>query len=65
MLKIKKNLVLLFIVIMVAGLVSIGFAAQKEFVAIATGGTGGTYYPVGGALAQMISDNLDNIIVTA
>jgi TRAP transporter TAXI family solute receptor len=65
MLKVKRNLVVLLAIIMVVGLTSIGFAAQKEFVAIATGGTGGTYYPVGGALAQMITDNLDGIIVTA
>lgn len=65
MLKVKRNLVILLAIIMVVGLTSIGFAAQKEFVAIATGGTGGTYYPVGGALAQLISDNIEGVVVTA
>ena len=27
-----------------------GVAQAKTFVSIATGGTGGTYYPIGGAL---------------
>jgi len=65
MLRIKKSLILVFAIIMILGMASLSFAAQKQFVAIATGGTGGTYYPVGGALAQMITDNLDNIVVTA
>lgn len=32
-------------------------AQQRVFVGIATGGTGGTYYPLGGMLAQLISNN--------
>jgi TRAP transporter TAXI family solute receptor len=40
-------------------------APEEQFVVIATGGTGGTYYPLGGALAQMISDNVEGLIVTA
>lgn len=31
-------------------------AASRIFFGIATGGTGGTYYPLGGMLAQLISD---------
>ncbi len=40
------------------------FAKQRTFYVLATGGTGGTYYPLGGALAQLLSNNTD-IIVTA
>ncbi|MFD1735567.1 TAXI family TRAP transporter solute-binding subunit [Bacillus salitolerans] len=29
----------------------------KQFVSIVTGGTGGTYYPLGGAMADIITDN--------
>ncbi|MEA1939754.1 MAG: TAXI family TRAP transporter solute-binding subunit [Candidatus Caldatribacteriota bacterium] len=65
MLRNKKNLILVLTIVMVMGVVSFGFTAERQFVAIATGGTGGTYYPVGGALAQMISNNTENIIVTA
>ena len=31
-------------------------AQQRVFFGIATGGTGGTYYPLGGMLAQLISN---------
>jgi hypothetical protein len=33
-------------------------AADRVFVAIATGGTGGTYYPLGGMLAQLLSNTV-------
>ncbi|MDR2614166.1 MAG: TAXI family TRAP transporter solute-binding subunit [Candidatus Accumulibacter sp.] len=32
-----------------------GFAQAKDYVSIATGGTSGTYYPIGGAIAQAAS----------
>ncbi len=32
-----------------------GAAAAKDYVSIATGGTSGTYYPIGGAIAQAVS----------
>lgn len=35
------------------------FAAERVFFGIATGGTGGTYYPLGGMLAQLISNQVD------
>jgi hypothetical protein len=57
---------------MVASLVmalvfSVGTAQAKktQFVAIATGGTGGVYYPLGGALAQIISNKLPDVAATA
>ena len=37
-------------------LASAAFAQQRMFFGIATGGTGGTYYPLGGMLAQLISN---------
>lgn len=36
-----------------------GVAAERVFFGIATGGTGGTYYPLGGMLAQLISNNAE------
>ncbi len=33
----------------------------REFLTIATGGTGGTYYPLGGAIANIINTNIDNV----
>ncbi|MGJ5617846.1 TAXI family TRAP transporter solute-binding subunit [Sulfitobacter sp. MF3-043] len=35
------------------------FAAERVFFGIATGGTGGTYYPLGGMLAQLISNTAE------
>lgn len=65
MLKNKTILILILAVSLVMGIFGFGMAAEKEFVAIATGGTGGTYYPLGGALAQMLSNNVEGLIVTA
>jgi len=72
MLKNKTVLALILVIILLIAiaiyLVTSGIfvvAPKEQFVAIATGGTGGTYYPLGGALAQMISNNVDGLIVTA
>jgi TRAP transporter TAXI family solute receptor len=35
------------------------FAVERMFFGIATGGTGGTYYPLGGMLAQLISNTAE------
>jgi TRAP transporter TAXI family solute receptor len=63
----KKRFLLLFITVALA--LTMVFAgpsfAAKKFFAIATGGTGGTYYPLGGVLAQAISNKVPDIIVTA
>jgi len=61
----KTILILVLAISLVMGMFSFGMAAEKQFVAIATGGTGGTYYPLGGALAQMLSNNVEGLIVTA
>lgn len=39
--------------------------SAQERLSIATGGTGGVYYPYGGGLANILSDNLDDVQVTA
>ena len=39
-----------------AALATPAMAQQRLFFGIATGGTGGTYYPLGGMLAQLISN---------
>jgi TRAP transporter TAXI family solute receptor len=43
----------------VSSFANIAAAADRVFFAIATGGTGGTYYPLGGMLAQLISNNVE------
>jgi TRAP transporter TAXI family solute receptor len=48
---------------------SAGFAlsayAQQKTMSIGTGGTGGVYYPLGGAVANVLSKNLPNVQATA
>jgi len=45
----------------VAGIVH----AQQKTMSIGTGGTGGVYYPLGGAVANVLSKNLPNVQATA
>src|ERR1700748_1895745 len=44
-----------------AGIVS----AQQKTMSIGTGGTGGVYYPLGGAVANVLSKSLPNVQATA
>ena len=48
-------------VVLVFSLVAAGSTMAKDriFFGIATGGTGGTYYPLGGMLAQLISNAVE------
>ena len=65
MLKSKTILILVLAISLVMGMFGFGMAAERQFIAISTGGTGGTYYPLGGALAQMLSNKVEGLIVTA
>ena len=38
---------------------------ENVFVSIATGGTGGTYYPLGGAMAKIFNDNIPGVTANA
>lgn len=50
----------LFALAVSAAMLALPAAAQERvFVGIATGGTGGTYYPLGGMLAQLISNTAE------
>ena len=40
-------------------------AGAKKFINIATGGTAGTYYPLGGALADILNKNVPNANASA
>src|SRR5687768_185859 len=49
-----------------AGLALAGMVhAQQKTMSIGTGGTGGVYYPLGGAVANVLSKNLPNVQATA
>lgn len=40
-------------------------AETTTYISIATGGTGGTYYPLGGALANVFNNSIPNVSATA
>jgi TRAP transporter TAXI family solute receptor len=51
-----------------AALVAMSFAAPamaQDQLSIATGGTGGTYYPVGGGLAEIVNNHVEGFSATA
>jgi TRAP transporter TAXI family solute receptor len=52
-------------VLAVAGLIGAGATAQQKTYSIGTGGTGGVYYPLGGAVANVLSKNLPGVQATA
>ncbi|MEO6222162.1 MAG: TAXI family TRAP transporter solute-binding subunit [Vicinamibacterales bacterium] len=51
--------------VLVAAAACGGGSSQVRFLSIATGGTGGVYYPYGGALARVLSTKLKDTQVTA
>lgn len=55
----KRRTLLAGAALVLATSISSAVAAERVFFGIATGGTGGTYYPLGGMLAQLISNQVD------
>lgn len=56
--KTKKILLAAAVAVMTLGLAGVCHAA-KSYVSIATGGTSGTYYPIGGAIASAVTKGSD------
>jgi len=63
----KKRAFLVVSIVVALTLVLAGtlIAQQKQFFVIATGGTGGTYYPLGGILAQALTEKVPEVVTTA
>lgn len=63
----KKKTLFVFTVVLVFSLLLTGVvSAQKTtFLSIATGGTSGTYYPIGGAIAKVLNENIENLNASA
>ncbi|HOD34937.1 MAG TPA: TAXI family TRAP transporter solute-binding subunit [Syntrophales bacterium] len=65
----RKFLVLasfvLILVFLFAGTCLAQQQPQKKFFVISTGGTGGTYYPLGGILAQALSQAVPEVVMTS
>ena len=63
--KIRKTTVALALTLAAGLALAGGVYAQQKTIAIGTGGTGGVYYPLGGAIANVLSKNLPNVQATA
>ena len=65
MIKNLKNIVLAALILIcgttLAGCGSSNNAAQEQYIHIATGNTSGTYYPVGGAISEVLNKNIKNM----
>lgn len=68
----KKSFVLIMVLVLAIGLIAgcgsggdQKAAVQKKFINIATGGTAGVYYPLGGAIAEILNKNIPGMNATA
>ncbi len=61
----KKYLALALVVLLVGSVAFVGCAPKNVNLIMATGGTTGTYYPFGGAMAQIFNSKIQNMNVTA
>ncbi|SDC59770.1 MULTISPECIES: TAXI family TRAP transporter solute-binding subunit [unclassified Candidatus Frackibacter] len=72
----KKGVTMSLILLVVVGLIVVGCSSgnnnaadqqkeEKQFLSIATGGTSGTYYPIGGAIAKIINEEVTNVSASA
>lgn len=61
----KKRVSVLLVVLILIMTVFTACAPKQTNLILATGGTTGTYYPLGGAMAQIFNTKIDNMNVTA
>lgn len=61
----KKRIAVLLALLILSMALFTACAPKKTNLILATGGTTGTYYPLGGAMAQIFNTNIDNMNVTA
>src|SRR3954464_15591694 len=65
MMKMKKNAAILAIACSAALTLAGVVHAQQKTMSIGTGGTGGVYFPLGGAIASVLSKALPHVAATA
>lgn len=56
---------MLFVSVLLLALAVNPVLAETRFISIATGGTGGTYYPLGGGMAEIFNDLVPGVNATA
>lgn len=61
----KLYLIVLLLVLLIIAVVGCSKTENKKIINIATGGTAGTYYPLGVAIADILNNNLSNVQVNA
>ncbi|MFW6267387.1 MAG: TAXI family TRAP transporter solute-binding subunit [Halanaerobium sp.] len=62
----KKNILVVLTAVFVFSLLISGMAsAQSTYLSLATGGTSGTYYPIGGAIAKVLNENVEGMNASA
>ena len=61
----SREFKMLLFVVLAFALVFSGPVAAQEYISIATGGTAGTYYPLGGGMAELINEFVDDVNATA
>ena len=60
-----RTLVVALAAILAVGLLAAVAGAQTRFLSLSTGGPGGVYFPLGGAMADLLTRHLSGVIVTA
>ena len=66
----KKSIAIMLTLVLVLSVV-VGCGSEKasggdkNYISIATGGTSGTYYPLGGAIAKIFNDNVEGVTANA
>jgi len=60
----RKGWIVVLGCFLVMGMISPGLAQQSKLI-LATGGTAGTYYPFGGAMAKIWNSKIPEVNVTA
>ena len=61
----KKVLTAGLALLLAAGLAAGCGSSSKKFLNIGTGGTAGTYYPIGGAIAEILNNNIEGMNASA
>ena len=66
----RKTIALMLAMVLVLSVVvgcssSTTSEGESQYISIATGGTSGTYYPLGGAIAKIFNDNVEGVTANA